>query len=246
MDLTKPFGEVCTPNGSLKEAHEMDWPNDLDNIPTSNCKSAPSTPSLQPGGGPSTQITLSTFGIAAITTAGQDFSDDDSVDGTTKSVNNEEAQPPKKKKNKTSIIAECNTKTDEVYPTKELPKTSKIHVFSCISEDSHDTCGNKTPNSNDLGNLLGGENALGAKGGESNDKWQFLQLDEMATKDAKTYQKPRLCSSTGGDIQLAGLIGIFKDGEHPQTHTDAWQQLGRLTVQKRESTVEGWVSKVTQ
>jgi hypothetical protein len=33
MDPTKPHGEACTPNGGLKEAHEISWVNDPDDDP---------------------------------------------------------------------------------------------------------------------------------------------------------------------------------------------------------------------
>ena len=40
MDLTKPFEEACTPNGGLKEAHEIEWVNDPDDAtPVTNRKS---------------------------------------------------------------------------------------------------------------------------------------------------------------------------------------------------------------
>jgi hypothetical protein len=35
MDPTKPYGEACTPNGGLKEAHEIEWINDPDDAFTS-------------------------------------------------------------------------------------------------------------------------------------------------------------------------------------------------------------------
>ena len=35
MDPTKPYGEACTPNGGLKEAHEIEWVNDPDDAFTS-------------------------------------------------------------------------------------------------------------------------------------------------------------------------------------------------------------------
>ena len=34
MDPTKPYGEACTPNGGLKEAHEIEWVNDPDDAVT--------------------------------------------------------------------------------------------------------------------------------------------------------------------------------------------------------------------
>ena len=41
MDPTKLFGEACTPNGGLKEAHEIEWVNDPDDAtPVTNRKSA--------------------------------------------------------------------------------------------------------------------------------------------------------------------------------------------------------------
>ena len=40
MDPTKPFGEACTPNSGLKEAHEIEWVNDPDDAtPVTNRKS---------------------------------------------------------------------------------------------------------------------------------------------------------------------------------------------------------------
>jgi hypothetical protein len=30
MDTTKPQGDACTPDGGLKEAHEIKWVNDPD------------------------------------------------------------------------------------------------------------------------------------------------------------------------------------------------------------------------
>ncbi|KAH9025253.1 hypothetical protein EDB84DRAFT_1613857 [Lactarius hengduanensis] len=64
MDPTKPYGEACTPNGGLKEAHEIIWHNDPDDVtPISNhtCKRASSErPSSSP-----TQTTLTAFGITA-------------------------------------------------------------------------------------------------------------------------------------------------------------------------------------
>jgi hypothetical protein len=30
MDTTKPYGDACTPNSGLKEAHEITWVNDPD------------------------------------------------------------------------------------------------------------------------------------------------------------------------------------------------------------------------
>jgi hypothetical protein len=41
MDPTKPYGEACTPNGGLKEAHEIEWVNDPDDATSvTNRKSA--------------------------------------------------------------------------------------------------------------------------------------------------------------------------------------------------------------
>lgn len=36
MDPTKPYREACTPNGGLKEAHEIKWVNDPDDASTSH------------------------------------------------------------------------------------------------------------------------------------------------------------------------------------------------------------------
>ena len=30
MDTSKPYGEVCTADGGLKEAHDIEWVNDPD------------------------------------------------------------------------------------------------------------------------------------------------------------------------------------------------------------------------
>jgi hypothetical protein len=41
MDPTKPHGEACTLDGGLKEAHEIDWVNDPDDLtPMTNRKRA--------------------------------------------------------------------------------------------------------------------------------------------------------------------------------------------------------------
>jgi hypothetical protein len=32
MDPTKQYGDACTPHGGLKEAHEIEWLNDLDDV----------------------------------------------------------------------------------------------------------------------------------------------------------------------------------------------------------------------
>ena len=40
MDPTKPYGEACTPNGGLKEAHEIEWVNDPDDDAFTSRKSA--------------------------------------------------------------------------------------------------------------------------------------------------------------------------------------------------------------
>jgi hypothetical protein len=41
MDTTKPYGEACTPDGGLKEAHEIEWFHDPDDkCPMTNHKSA--------------------------------------------------------------------------------------------------------------------------------------------------------------------------------------------------------------
>jgi hypothetical protein len=35
MDPTKPYGEACTADGRLKDAHEIEWVNDPDDaVPT--------------------------------------------------------------------------------------------------------------------------------------------------------------------------------------------------------------------
>ncbi len=98
----------------------------------------------------------------------------------------DQVQPPRKKKNRTNVLVESDTNTDKVCLIEEPPKTSKIYVFSHISEDSQDTCANKTPNSDDSGNVSTGENNTSDEnGGESDEEWGYSQLDEMATKDAK-------------------------------------------------------------
>jgi hypothetical protein len=39
MDPTKPPGEACTPDGHLKEADEINWVHDPDDVPMTTCKS---------------------------------------------------------------------------------------------------------------------------------------------------------------------------------------------------------------
>jgi hypothetical protein len=73
MDTSKPVGEACTPNGRLKEAHEMEWVNDPDDdCAITNSKSVVNQRSLfiSPKLGrsllpqrSSTQSSLSAFGI---------------------------------------------------------------------------------------------------------------------------------------------------------------------------------------
>ncbi|KAF8257513.1 hypothetical protein EI94DRAFT_1708915, partial [Lactarius quietus] len=55
----------------------------------------------------------------------------------------------------------------------------------------------------------------GGLSSDDDEEGDYSQLDKMATKDAKTLIKPRLQSSTGGSMQIADLICIFKEGKHP-------------------------------
>jgi hypothetical protein len=72
MDPMKPYGEACTPDGGLKEAHEIKWANDPDDASEiSNRKSAdydiflfsPCLGKSSPPRRSSTQTTLSAFGV---------------------------------------------------------------------------------------------------------------------------------------------------------------------------------------
>jgi hypothetical protein len=126
----------------------------------------------------------------------------------------DQAQPPKKKRSQTNVVAESDADADEVSLVEELPKTTRIRVFSRVSEDSQNTRSNKGPNSDDSDKTSTGENNVSdaaggasdaaggtsdaaggasdategtsdAKGGASDEEWEYSQLDEMATKDAK-------------------------------------------------------------
>jgi hypothetical protein len=79
-----------------------------------------------------------------------------------------------------------DTDTDKVSLIEECPKTSETRLFSRVSEDSQNSCANKSNNPDDSGDVsMGGNNTSDANGGASDDEWQYSQLDKMATKDAK-------------------------------------------------------------
>ncbi|KAN0130476.1 Ribonuclease H-like domain containing protein [Lactarius tabidus] len=207
MDPMKPYGEACTPDGGLKEAHEIKWANDPDDASEiSNCKSSPPRQS-------STQTTLSVFGVV---TQGQKPEGD--VIG---SSNNSEAptaatRPPGqrskteqsivtddkdilrpcKKKKKARVITENDADTDnDNISIDEGSKRSKTHVLSQVPEDTQDTHAN-TKASNDLdgsGNTSSGDtNTTEGGSWESDEELDYSQMDKMATKDTKTLIKPRM------------------------------------------------------
>jgi hypothetical protein len=102
----------------------------------------------------------------------------------------EDETHPQKKKNKSKVVVESDADTDVVSLNEDPPKKSKTRVFSRASEDSQDTHGNTTKASTslgDLGNTSTGEaNTSGVRGrGLDDEEWQYLELDEMATKDTQ-------------------------------------------------------------
>ncbi|KAH9008333.1 hypothetical protein EDB84DRAFT_1447007 [Lactarius hengduanensis] len=165
----KTVREACTPNGGLKEAHEIIWHNDPDDVTLiSNRKSALSE---RPSGSP-TQTTLTVFGITA---TGQHPADDEPVGSATGSDGRRIPciQKPTAKakealvnggvkttaKKRSAVILTSETEDDVQPPRKrknktgkkdaedvslieEPRKTSKGCVFSRASEESQDSCVN--------------------------------------------------------------------------------------------------------
>ncbi|KAH9030064.1 hypothetical protein EDB84DRAFT_1439189, partial [Lactarius hengduanensis] len=160
----------------------------------------------------------------------------------TSETEDNQIQPPKKRKNPKKVRA-GQTDAEDVSLIEDPLKTPKGRVFARAAEDSQNGCGNKSSNSDGLRNTSIGENdasigendtsigendaSIGEndvsdeKGESSDDEWQFSQLDEMANKDAKGFKKPKLRSSTGKNKKIADLLGIFKDGKHPESNVDA-------------------------
>jgi hypothetical protein len=103
-------------------------------------------------------------------------------------ANDEELEQPRKRKSKRSVVEEGpKTDTDNVSLNKE-PNRMKTCVFSQASEDAQDAYAN-TEASNGLdesGNTSTGDiNTADARGVVSDEEWEYAQLDNMATKDAK-------------------------------------------------------------
>lgn len=98
-----------------------------------------------------------------------------------------QGQPPTKKKKRTNVSVPSDADT-EVSLANDPPNALRPHVFPRVSEDSRDICANRVPsNSNDLGAGSTEEevDASDARGRASDEEWEFSQLDEMATNDAK-------------------------------------------------------------
>ncbi|KAH9023204.1 hypothetical protein EDB84DRAFT_1441037 [Lactarius hengduanensis] len=226
----------CTPNGGLKEAHEMDWPDDPDDITRYPIARAPHLSDLVAPYPNHFESVWHHYNGAT----GLDNRRPNRIRKPTEKVKEALARgSAQKNKNKKDA--------EDVSLIEEPRKTSKSHLFSRASEESQDSRVNKTSNSDDLGNASMGEDDVSdAKGGASDAKgdasdaseeWQYSQLEKMATNDAKSLKKANLRSSTGGNIKLADLIGIFKDGKHPKSNRDArWCRLCKIWLSGNVST----------
>ncbi|KAH9017241.1 hypothetical protein EDB84DRAFT_1566930 [Lactarius hengduanensis] len=144
MDPSKPFGDACTPNGGLKEAHEMEWPHDPDDIPRSDRQSALS----QRPSGPPTQTTLSAFGVTATR---QRSVDEEHVGGPTESdsrrptrhriptakaketLAGDGARASKTKRRAVALTSE--TEDNQIQPPKKRKNPKKVRAGQTDAED---------------------------------------------------------------------------------------------------------------
>ena len=107
----------------------------------------------------------------------------------------EDKEWPPKKKPKTSLLEKLDTETGHVS-LDEGPKQMNIHVFSQASEDAQDTCKNtEVCCLDDSEDASARETSTSRKVGclTDEDKWGYLELDKMATKDpqVRIYVTPK-------------------------------------------------------